>query len=186
MKMKIWTKLAVAGGLLAAMSLLPSAASAQTTSSGTLAVTASVQPSISMVFDQASGGIAITGGGSNSATLAFGGVSAYDAEPANVTGSNDPANSKFTVTADVAVNVSEANSASASYKLTAELGTADSTNVWAVDGVTMSSTTANPVGTQADSYGGDVSHSVSITVPYSVNGASASISNSIDFVATAN
>lgn len=183
MKMRNLTKIALAASLLAAMFMLPSRASAATTSSGTLTVNATVQPSISMVFDSASGGITLTGSGSNAATLAFGGVSAYYAEPSGVTGSNDPTNSQFTVTADFDVNVSEANSSSASYALSAELGTADSTNTWAVDGTTISNSAATAVGSGSDSYGGDVSHSVSITIPYS---NTSSVSNTISFVATAN
>lgn len=182
--MKTWTKLLMVGGLLAGMSMLPSAASAATTSSGTLTVNASVTPSISMVFNSDSSGVALSSGaGSNAATLAFGNVVAYGSEPANVTESN-VTSSDYTVSTNVDVNVSEANSISANYYLTAQLGSADSTNSWAVDGTAISNSAATDVGSSTASYGSNVSHSVSITIP--ISEASGSISNTINFVATAN
>jgi hypothetical protein len=184
--MKNFSKIVMAASLLAAMSMLPSRASAQAgtiSNTGNLTVSANVQPSLNMVFDSdTTNGVALSSGaGSGSAALAFGNVVAYGSEPTNVT-ETSLGSSNFTVKTYFDVKVSEANSTSSSYSLTAELQNADSVNSWAVDGTAINNISASPVGSGSDSYDSDVEHNVAITIP--ISEASGAVSNIINFVAT--
>lgn len=161
--------------------LLPSAALAQT-ANGTLTVTATVKGSIGLVFNTGTGGVALTGTGTSAATLAFGNVSAFGTVGANITrtvnGTTD-----FTVSTPMDVMVTKANSASAGFTLTAQLGSADAVNTWAFKGVTVTNGAAasiEPNGT----YGSAVTGALALTIPQTT-AADTVISNTMNFVATA-
>ncbi len=154
------------------------------TSSGTLTVTATVADSLNLVFNTDASGAALTGAGTNAATLAFGTISAYGTiATTNVTrtvnGTTD-----FTVSSPVDVHVTMANSnGSANYTLTAQLGTADATNTWSVGGKTINDTAATSI-TATGAYNSDVAQSIALKVPFTESAGA--ISNTINFVATAN
>lgn len=166
---------------LAVAIAIPILSAAQTTASGTLAVSATVQSSLSMVFNTDASGVALGNAGTNAATLNFGNISAYGALAANVTRSVGA--TSFTVSTPFDVQVSKSNSASASYSLTAQLASVDAVNGWAVGGAAVSAASPTTL-TNAGTYGSNVSYTLALTVPFS-SGAS-SISNTVDFVATAN
>jgi hypothetical protein len=173
--------------IFAALMMISSAAVAQTTASGTLTVTATVTGSISLVFNSDAAGVALSSGaGTNTATLAFGNVSAFGAVAAGVTRSV-VAGTSFTVSTPVDVLVNKANTGSANYTLKAQLGSADAVNNWAVGGVAVTSAAQATI-TATGAYGSNVPEAVAITVPFTTTAGSpaASISNTINFVASAN
>ncbi len=180
MKKKSVVMAAVLAGLLA---MAGSAWAQGQTSSGTLNVTATVQSSISLTFVTDANGVPLTGSGTNAATLAFGNVSQYITPPAKVTetiGANN-----FTVSTPFDVAVAKSNSASATYTLTAEVQTADAVNTWTIDTFPLTILPAAATSlTFTGAYGSNVMHTLYLTIPFSA-GASV-ISNSINFVATAN
>jgi hypothetical protein len=135
-----------------------------------------------MVFDSDSSGVALTGTGTSSATLAFGTVQAYGGtvatgETRTVNGTTD-----YTYSSPFDVLVTKANSASTSYTLDASLNASDATNTWAIDSTTL--TTTPQAVTTTGSYGSDEAHTLSLTIPFSET--TSSISNTINFTATAN
>jgi hypothetical protein len=167
--------------MMVAASLLmaPGLVSAQDTAAGTLTVTATVESSIAMTFESDLAGVALTGAGTNAATMALGSISAYETVASGVT--RTTAASDFTVSSLFGVKVVKANSASASYRLAAALNSADTTNTWKINAVTLT-TSSQDVGTGL-SYGSAVSHTIYITVPFSSTSA---ISKVLNFTATAN
>ncbi|HZS28637.1 MAG TPA: hypothetical protein VFB76_15525 [Candidatus Angelobacter sp.] len=168
--------------IFAALMMISSGAVAQT-ASGTLTVTATVNGSIQLVFNSDAAGVALSSGaGTNAATLAFGNVSAFGAVAAGVV--RTTAANSFTVSSAVDVLVSETNSASANYKLTAQLGTADAVNSWAVGGVAVTSAAAAQI-TATGAYGANSNFPVAITVPFTTASGTL-ISNTINYTATAN
>jgi hypothetical protein len=167
--------------LAAAVLAMPMLAAAQTTASGTLAVSATVQSSISMVFNSDASGVPLGSSGTNAATLNFGNISAYGTLAANV--SRSVAAASFTVSTPFDVLVSQSNSASANYSLTAQLNSADAVNSWAIGGSAVTSGAATSL-TAAGSYGSSSAYTLALTVPLA-SGAGA-INNTINFVATAN
>ena len=143
--------------ILAAMMMISSFAAAQT-ATGTLTVTATVNGTINLVFNTDPNGVPLlSGAGTNTATLAFGNVSAFGAVAANVTRSTTA--TTFTVSTPVDVLVSEANSASANYKLTAQLGTADAVNTWQVGGNTVTNAAATTI-TTTGTYGSNTAEAI--------------------------
>jgi hypothetical protein len=78
--------------------------------------------------------------------------------------------------------VMEANSPSANYTLTAALNSADTTNTWKIDGTTVSNSTTTI--TDTGSYDSAQSHHILVSIPFT--NTTGSISNTINFVATAN
>lgn len=168
--------------IFAALMMISSGAVAQT-ASGTLTVTATVNGSIQLVFNSDASGVALSSGaGTNAATLAFGNVSAFGAVAAGVV--RTTAANSFTVSSAVDVLVSETNSASANYKLTAQLGTADAVNNWSVGGVAVTSASAAQI-TATGAYGSNSNFPVAITVPFTTASGTL-ISNTINYTATAN
>lgn len=161
--------------------MMPLMAAAQTTASGTLAVSATVTSSISMVFNSNTSGVTLGNAGTNAATLNFGNISAFGAVAANVT--RTVAASSFTVSTPFDVQVSKANSASANYSLTAQLNSADATNTWQLSGTTIASASAATL-TSTGAYGSASTYTLALTVPLA--SAASSISNTVNFVATAN
>ncbi|MBV8151516.1 MAG: hypothetical protein JO101_06440 [Candidatus Eremiobacteraeota bacterium] len=173
----------IAAAILLALTLAkPIAAPANPTASGTLAVTATVASSINLVFNTDASGVSLTGAGTNAATLAFGTVQAYGgALGANVT--RTVGATSFTVSTPFDVNVAKANSSSGSYQLTAQLASVDSTNTWQVGGVLVTGGSAATI-TSTGAYASNVAFTLALTVPFSE--AAGSISNTINFTATAN
>jgi hypothetical protein len=169
--------------ILALAMLVPMAAMAQTTSSGTLAVTATVQSSIYLTLENAPGGIALTNPSTPAATMPLGTVSAYGGTvPTNVAKATvgTPITS-FTLTTAFGVKVVQVNTGFASYALTAALQTADAVNTWTVDGKVLT-TTAQAI-TAGTAFAAIGSHSFVLTIPSTL--AAGSISNTINLVATA-
>lgn len=164
-----------------ALFLVASTAKAQT-SSGTLTVTATVQGSINLVFNSDASGVTLTGFGTNAATLAFGNVSAYGTVAGGIV--RTVGGSSFTVSSAVDVNVTKTNSGSASYTLTAQLGSADATNTWTIDSVTVTNASAATV-TTTGGYATNNNYPVAITVPFTT-ATGTNISNTINYTATAN
>ena len=167
----------------ATVMLMSSFASAQT-ATGTLTVTATVNGSISLVFNSDAAGVPLSSGaGTNTATLAFGNVSAFGAVAANVT-RTVVAGTSFNVSTPVDVLVSKANSASANYTLKAQLGSADAVNAWQVAGNTVTNAAQTTI-TAAGTYGSNVPEAIAITVPFTTASGTL-ISNTINYTATAN
>jgi hypothetical protein len=166
--------------VVASVLMAPGLVSAQDTAAGTLTVTASVESSIAMTFETDTAGVALTGAGTNAATMALGNISAYKAVSAGV--ARTVAASDFTVSSLFGVKVVKANSASATYRLAAALGSADTTNTWKINAVTLT-TTSQDVGTGL-SYGSAVSHTMYLTVPFSATAGA--ISKVLNFTVTAN
>ncbi|MBV8281107.1 MAG: hypothetical protein JO347_03465 [Candidatus Eremiobacteraeota bacterium] len=159
----------------------PRAAQATITASGTLGVTATVASSINLVFDTDASGVTLGGTGTNAATLGFGSVQAFGTAPGTNINRATGASS-FTVSTPFDVKVVEANSSSPNYTLTAQLASSDS-NTWQVGGVPVTSGSAATI-TATGSYGGDVAYTLALTIPFSE--AAGTISNTLNFVATAN
>jgi hypothetical protein len=170
--------------LLTGLILTPGMVSAQgQTSSGTLTVTATVQSSISLTFSTNTNGVALTGSGSNVATLNFGNVSQFISPPSKV--SETIAATSFTVSTPFDVSVVKSNVTSANYALTAEVQTADAVNTWMIDTFRLTIVPAAAISlTVTGVYGTNVLRTLYLTIPFSA-GATV-ISNSINFVATAN
>ena len=178
------SKSLLSAALLTGLFLMPGLASAQgQTSSGTLTVTAEVQSSISLTFITDPNGVALAGSGTNVATLDFGHVSQFISPPAKVT--ETIAATSFTVSTLFDVSVVKSNVTSANYTLTAEVQTADPVNTWMIDTFALTIVPAAATSlTVTGVYGANVVHTLYLTIPFSA-GASV-ISNSINFVATAN
>ena len=161
------------------------AAQAGNTAQGTLSVTATVNSSISLVFntDVAAGVPLASGNGTSTASLAFGNVSAFGALASGKITRTVGANS-FTVSTPVDVFVSQFNSNSANYRLTAQLGAADAVNTWSVGGVTVTNGAAATI-TSTGAYATNNAFAVAITVPFT-SASGTSITNSIVYTATSN
>ena len=166
---------------IAGMLLLPVMASAQT-SSGTLTISATVQSSISMYFTTNGSGVSLTGSGTNAATLAFGNISAYGTLAANVSRSVGATN--FTVSTPFDVSVEKSNSSSANFSLTAQLGSADATNTWALGATTITNGSAATVAATGSYGAAGSAYTLNLTVPLAASAGA--IGNTINFVATAN
>jgi hypothetical protein len=168
-------------GLAACIVLLLQAASA-TSSSGTVAVTATVTGSMSMTFSTDASGITLGGSGTSAATIAFGSVQAYGGSvPTGVTETvNAPTDWALSTPFDVDVEL--ANLTSANYTLTAQLQSADATNTWLLNSTTITNGSAATL-TATGSYGTAV-YTLHLTIPFSE--AAGPISNTLNFVATAN
>lgn len=161
--------------------IVPALAAAQDTSNGTLTVTATVASSISLTFENDAAGVVLTGAGTNTATLAFGSVSAYGTISTPGV-SRSVGASDFTVSSPFGVKTVKANSSSSDYTLQAALASADATNTWKVNSTTL--TTSNQTLGSSYSYGSAVAHTVYLTVPFSAS--SGAISRVLNFTATSN
>jgi hypothetical protein len=171
--------------IFAALMMISSAAFAQATASGNLTVTATVTGSIQLAFfsDTTAGVALASGSGTNTATLAFGNVSAFGPLTGSIVRTVN-ANS-FTVSSTVDVQVSSTNSTSANYTLKAQLTAPDNTNTWTVGGSTNINTLQTLTATGA--YGSKLNFPVAITIPFaSTTAATTNISNTINYTALAN
>lgn len=157
------------------------------TSSGSLTVTATIDPSISLSFATDGSGLTLSSGaGTNAATLAFGDIAAYGlTPPTNVTRTVNGAAglaTAFSVSTPFDVLVMQANSSSTGYTLTAALNTADTTNAWSVGGTSVTSSATQL--TASGTYDSAASYTLLISIPFT--NTTGSLSNAINFVATAN
>lgn len=169
--------------LFISLILMSGLVNAQTTSSGTLAVSASLQGSIALTFVTDGSGVALTGSGTNAAALNFGIVSRYGTMPPNVTRTIGAGS--FTVSTPFDISVTKSNIASANYSLSAVLETVDATNSYTIDAIALPTAPTAPVSlTVTGVYAGNVAHTLALIIPFSETAAS--ISNTIDFLATAN
>jgi hypothetical protein len=184
--------------LAAAALFTASTGHAQATASGTLNVTATVTSSLQLLLESSTSpaGPVLTGSGTNNAILAFGNISAYGGNLATgvamVSASDtthcSSGNTCFVVSAPVNVVVNQFNGSSTKFTLTAELGTADASNFWAVgsEANVITKTSPTTIVNGAGTYGsGGNSETIYLGVPTST-GNGALISNSIDFIVTAN
>jgi hypothetical protein len=153
-----------------------------TSASATMAVTVTVASSVSLILQTDASGMTLTNSGTSAVTAAFGTMSAYGgAVPTGVTRTvTAPTNWKISTPFDAIVQV--ANQTSTNYTLTAQLQTADSTNTWAIGATTITSGSAATL-TATGAYG-NTAFTFSLTIPFSE--AAGAISNTINFVATAN
>ncbi len=162
---------------------LAGVANAQVTSGGTLGVTADIEGSINLLFSTATGGFAVTGTGTGTASLPFGNVQMYGGTvPTNVTRTLTGTTS-FTLTTPVNVEVDVANSTSTTFGLLANLGTADIVNSWSFNAIAVTAAGVTPQVTLA-SYGTATPYNFAVTIPAS--NTSGSLTNSLNFTATAN
>jgi hypothetical protein len=169
--------------LLIAVAVMMTSFAAAQTATGTLTVTATVNSAINLVFNSDGAGVALSSGsGTNTATLAFGNVSAFGAVAAGITRTTTA--TTFTVSSPVDVLVTKANSASANYTLKAQLGSADAVNTWQVGGNTVTNAAQTTI-TSTGAYGSNVAEAIALTVPFTTANAT-SISNTINFSATSN
>lgn len=177
--MKQTVALRIALGALAVLGV----ASAQTTSGGTMGVTADIQGSINLIFSTATGGFAVTGTGTATASLPFGSVQMYGGTvPTNVTRTLTGITS-FTLSTPINVEVDLANQTSANYKLLATLNAADIVNSWTFNTVAVTAAGVVPQ-IATGTYGAAAPFVFAVTIPAS--NTSGSLSNSLNFTATAN
>jgi hypothetical protein len=153
-----------------------------TTASATMAVSVTVASSVSFVIQSDASGLTLTNSGTSAVTAAFGTMSAYGGTvPTGVTRTvNGTTNWKISTPFDVVVQV--ANQSSSTYTLTAQLQSSDSTNTWQIGSTTLSSSSASTL-TSSGTYG-STQYTFALTFPFSE--AAGVISNTINFVATAN
>lgn len=183
-------------GLLAAAMLCiaagaPLHAQSGKTASGSLVVSMQVQSSISLQFVNNGSGVGycqLTGAGTNSASLNLG--------IASVAGDNlDAANggcvnwsgggSSYSIYNYVYVDVTESNSTSANYSLTAALASAPESGVtWKFTSMSGNLSTTPSTIVSSENYNTNFGMQLEVTVTSSA--ASGSIGATIDFTATAN
>jgi hypothetical protein len=165
-----------------ALTLLFGQGAAQASSSATLAVTITVAGSVSFVLQTDASGLTLTNSGTSAVTAAFGTMSAYGGTvPTGVTRTvNAPTNWKVATPFDVVVAV--ANQSSANYTLTAQLQTTDATNTWQITSTTITSSSASTL-SSTGAYG-TTSYTLALTIPFSETAGT--ISNTINFVVSAN
>ena len=177
--MSIGRKLWMAALITIGIATLPTARA--TTATGTVAVTATTVGSVSLTFASDGAGIALGSSGSSAVSVAFGSVQAYGGTvPSGVTktvnGSTD-----WSLSTPIDVVVQVANQTSTDYTLTAALQTADATNTWLIGSTSLTTTAATL--TSSGSYG-STAYTLKLTIPFSE--AAGGISNTVNFVATAN
>lgn len=158
-------------------------ASAQTTGSGTLGVTANVQGSLNLTFSTDASGLAMTGTTTSAAALPFGTVSMFGGTvPGGVT-KTVTGTTSFALSTPFDVRVDQSNSASTTYTLSATLSAADSTNTWSIGPTDVSSGAAFAL-TSTGAYATAVPYTLKLSVPASEG--TASISNTVNFSAVSN
>ncbi|HME05674.1 MAG TPA: hypothetical protein VKG25_01440 [Bryobacteraceae bacterium] len=159
------------------------AASAQVSGSGSLGVTADVQGSILLTFVSDGSGMTVTGSATSTASLPMGTVKMFGASlPSGLTLTPSGVSS-FALSTPFDVRVDLANTTSSTYTLTAILSSADSTNTWTLGGMNISDGTLKTL-TITGAYATAVPYTLSISIPASE--AAFSLSNTINFVASAN
>ena len=134
---------------------------------------------ISLSFHPIAGGAALGGSGTGSATLDFGTVSAFGTVGAGITRTVSAGN--LTVSSPFGVKVLLSSGASSSYTLDAALAMSDGTHSWQF-GEFMLTTSLQTVAA-GQPYGTVISHTLSLTVPFSTTAST--INNSIEVLAVA-
>lgn len=118
---------------------------------------------INMSFESIPGAVPLTGNGSQTATLNFGSVSAF--EPLNTGVNRTVGASSYTVSTRFGVRATHLLSLlSPNYTLTGRLQSG-SVITWQLDGVTMSTSPATIATSQP--YGPTVAHTIAFAVPFS-------------------
>jgi hypothetical protein len=150
-----------------------------TSASGSMAVSITVAGSVSLTIQTDASGLSL---GTSAVTTAFGTMYAYGGTvPTGVMRTvNGTTNWKVATPLDVVVQV--ANQTSSNYTLTGQLQSSDSTNTWQIGSTTVTSASAATL-TSTGSYGA-TSFTLNLTIPFSESAGA--ISNTINFVATAN
>jgi hypothetical protein len=153
-----------------------------TSASGSMAVSITVASSVSLTLQTDASGLSLGNSGTSAVTAAFGTMSAYGGSvPTGVTRTvNGTTNWKVSTPFDVVVQV--ANQTSSNYTLTAQLQSSDSTNTWQIGSTTVTSASAATL-TSTGTYG-TTAFTLNLTIPFSESAGA--ISNTINFVATAN
>ena len=153
-----------------------------TSSSGTMAASVTVASSLNMIFQTDASGLALTGTGTSAVTAAFGTMSAYGGTVP--TGVNRVLNgtTSWTISTPFDVIVTIANQTSSNYTLTAQLQTSDAVNTWKINTTTVTSASAATL-TATGNYG-NTAYTLALTIPFTE--AATTISNTLNFVATAN
>jgi hypothetical protein len=168
--------------VMAGVFAVSSPALATVTASGTLGVSATVTSSIGLTFGTDASGVALGGTGTSAATIAFGSISAYGGIVP--TGATRVVNgtTSFTYSTPFDVTVTEQNSSSSGYTLAALLS-ATSPDTFAVDAITLSTTSQTITATGV--YAANAAHTLALTVPFSVANGTV-INDTVNFTATAN
>lgn len=153
-----------------------------TSGSGSMAVSVTVASSVNLTLQTDASGFTLANSGTSSVTAAFGTMSAYGGSaPSGVTRTvNGTTNWTISTPFDVVVEL--ANQTSSNYTLTAQLQSSDSTNIWEIGSTAVTSASAATL-TSTGSYG-TTPYTFNLTVPFSESAGN--ISNTINFVATAN
>jgi hypothetical protein len=169
---------------LTALAFTGLASASGVSGTGTLGVTANIQGSILVTFTQATGGLAL-GGTASAATWTFGTVEMYGAAPTTgLTRNLNNGITSFDLTTPVNIEVDMANTGSPTYLLAAWLTSADTYHAWTFNSVVLGATSATV--DAAGTYGQANSYPFILTVPAASSGASNTVSNTINFTATAN
>jgi len=158
------------------------------TSSGTLTVSATVTGTIQLTFVTATGGVSLTGSGSNTATLGFGTISAYQASTSTVTISTAPPSGLCTTcfSASTPVNfvVNVADSTSSAFNLQGYVTAYSGGEKLSVGGVTLGTSSGSPNSIASGLTYGPNSEIVSLGIPTASSGA-ATYSDVVNIIATA-
>jgi len=158
-------------------------ANAQTTAGGTMGVTADIAGSINLIFTTATSGFAVTGTGTATASLPFGTVQMYGGTvPTNVTRTLNTTVS-FKLSTPINVEVDLANQVSTDYSLLGTLNSADAVNSWTFNAIAVTATGTTPQ-IATGTYGSAAPYVLAVTIPAS--NTSGTLSNSVNFTATAN
>ena len=171
------TKNTILGAAILGVFAFSGAASAQDVATGTLAVTGTVVSSISLTIASAGGG-SQTGMGTSAATTALGSISKFGAIPTNFTRTSTTTD--WTLSSNIGVTVTKANSASTAYTLNAKLSTAPASGVvWKVASFTLNAATVVPL-TAAGVWGSTPTYAWDLVIADALATASA-IDNTIMF-----
>jgi hypothetical protein len=158
------------------------------TSSGNLVVSATVTGSIQLTFGTASSGVALGGNGTNTATLSFGSITAYQASTSTVTISTAPPSGLcttcFSASTPVNIVVNVADSSSSAFALTGYVSAPASGEKLSVGGVTLGTSSGSPTSIATGLSYGPNTETVSIGIQTGSSGA-ATYSDTIYLIATA-
>ena len=114
--------------------------SAQVSGSGTLGVTAQIQGSILVTFTSDSAGLAVTGTGSSAGTLPFASEQMFGGTPASGVTKTLTANTSYTLSTPIDIQVDVANTTTSSYLLSASLTTGDTHHSFTFNSVVLTAT----------------------------------------------
>jgi hypothetical protein len=158
------------------------------TSSGTLTVSAIVTGSIQLTFSTATGGVSLVGSNSNSATLSFGTISAYQASTSTVTISTAPPSglctSCFSASTPVNFVVSVADSSSSAFNLQGYVTAYSGNEKLSINSIVLGTSSGSPATIASGLSYGPNSETVTLGIPTASSGA-ATYSDQINIIATA-